>query len=44
MSLPQVTSWFDGVMLSNTAALVTFLSFIPGEGRDFRLHGPRALA
>jgi len=29
MSLPQVTSWFDAVMLSITAALVTFLSFIP---------------
>jgi flagellar biosynthesis protein FliQ len=29
MSLPQVTSWLDAVMLSITAALVTFLSFIP---------------
>src|ERR1700704_4019994 len=29
MSLPQVSSWFDAVMLSITAALVTFLSFIP---------------
>src|ERR1700716_3420998 len=29
MSLPHVTGWFDAVMLSITAALVTFLSFIP---------------
>jgi flagellar biosynthesis protein FliQ len=29
MSLPHVSSWFDAVMLSITAALVTFLSFIP---------------
>jgi hypothetical protein len=29
MSLPHVSNWFDAVMLSITAALVTFLSFIP---------------
>ncbi|GAC1512902.1 MAG: hypothetical protein NVS1B3_16960 [Candidatus Dormibacteraceae bacterium] len=29
MSLPHVGSWLDAVMLSITAALVTFLSFIP---------------
>lgn len=29
MSLPHVTGWLDAVMLSITAALVTFLSFIP---------------
>jgi len=29
MSLPHVSSWLDAVMLSITAALVTFLSFIP---------------
>lgn len=29
MSLPHVSGWFDAVMLSITAALVTFLSFLP---------------
>lgn len=29
MSLPHVSSWVDAVMLSITAALVTFLSFLP---------------
>jgi flagellar biosynthesis protein FliQ len=29
MSLPHVGSWLDAVMLSITAALVTFLSFLP---------------
>jgi hypothetical protein len=29
MSLPHVTGWLDAVLLSITAALVTFLSFIP---------------
>jgi len=29
VSLPHVSGWFDAVMLSITAALVTFLSFLP---------------
>ena len=29
MSLPHVSGWFDAVMLSITAALVNFLSFLP---------------